>query len=91
MRDPRIRAFFKKMGYPKSWIQDGARFCPEDAYIAHDPAWDTFPMPPLPYAPIHDALKRPGDAGKTALACLGTRMSYAELDELSSSPAWRAR
>lgn len=87
MRESRIREFFEKMGYPRAWIQDGARFSPKDAYIAHDPEWDTYPMPPLPYAPIHAVLKRPGDTGKTALASLGTRMSYAELDELSSGLA----
>lgn len=84
MREPRVRRFFESMGYPQAWIEDGSRYGPDAAYIAHDPDWDTYPMPPLPSGPIHEFLPNAQDPSKTALLCLGAKISYAELDEMSS-------
>jgi hypothetical protein len=37
MKDPNVRGFFLRVGYPSEWVEDGAFFSPDDAYIAHDP------------------------------------------------------
>jgi long-chain acyl-CoA synthetase len=84
MKDPKVREFFLRLAYPNEWVEDGALFSQDDAYIAHDPEWDTYPMPPLPNTPIHSFLAKARDPGKTALVCMGATVSYADLDELSS-------
>lgn len=61
-----------------------------DSYARFNPEWGAHPIPPVPDTPIHkivgdNARKYPD---KVALICLGRKMGYRELDDLSSRLAF---
>lgn len=61
-----------------------------DSYAKFDPEWGSHPVPPLPDIPIFklvsDSAKKWPD--KDALICMGRKLSYKELDELSDKLAF---
>ncbi|RLI76154.1 hypothetical protein DRP04_12875, partial [Archaeoglobales archaeon] len=83
MKDPKIRAFFESIGYPRDWIDEGMKYRPEDSYVAFNPEWAEEPPPPLPNKPIFDMTVQRRNSDKTALVCLGKEISYRELNDLS--------
>jgi len=83
MRDPKIRAFFESIGYPRDWIEEAMKYRPEDSYVAFNPEWAEEHPPLLPNKPIFDIALQRRNSDKIALVCLGREISYRELNDLS--------
>jgi len=77
---------YKKLGYPKQWIDEGRRYAPADSYVISHPSWYVEEMPDIPDISIYELFHKTalGNPDETAVIFLDKSISYRDLDELIS-------
>ena len=52
-----IQSYFRKIGYPESWLMDMGTYLESESYVAFDPSWED-PIPEIPNVSIYDLFKK---------------------------------
>ena len=78
-----IAEFYKRIGYPVKWLEDGKQYSDKDSYIIYDPAWHDA-IPEIPDISLYQLLKRSvkKNPDNIAISFLGRDISYREFDLL---------
>lgn len=75
--------FYRRIGYPVTWLEDAQTYTDKDSYAIFDPSWED-PLPEIPNISLYEMFKRTVQTypDRIALSFLDKEMTYAELDRL---------
>lgn len=78
-----MSSFYKRLNYPKVWLEEGEKYNNNDSYVIYDPSWHD-PIPDIPEISLYELFKGSVDQhpDQVALEFLDNELTYGEFSRL---------